>query len=66
MPAQKTADQVRTEFRRKGIAIAIWAREHGLSRSVVYGVLYGRLVGTYGDAHKAAVLLGLKDGEIVS
>lgn len=66
METKKTADQVRAEFRRKGIAIAIWARKNGLSRSVVYGVLYGRLVGTYGDAHKAAVLLGLKDGEIVS
>lgn len=66
MKDQKTVDQVRAEFRRKGIPVARWAKENGLSRSVVYGLLCGRLSGTYGATHKAAVLLGLKDGEIVS
>ena len=66
MKTIKTADQVRKELRSKGIPIARWARENGFTRSVVYGLLYGRLVGTYGATHNAAVLLGLKDGEIIS
>jgi gp16 family phage-associated protein len=66
MEATKTAEQVRGELRRKGITIARWSRENGFTRSIVYGLLYGRLTGTYGQAHKAAVLLKLKDGEIIS
>lgn len=41
------------------------ARELGVDRAVVRGVLYGHLKGTRGDAHKVAVALGLKDGVIV-
>ncbi|WP_174279084.1 hypothetical protein [Sphingomonas bacterium] len=41
------------------------AIELGVARAVVRGVLYGRLKGNRGDAHKVAVALGLKDGVIV-
>lgn len=41
------------------------ARELGVDRSVVRGVLSGSLKGTKGDAHKVAVSLGLKEGVIV-
>ncbi|MCX7283656.1 MAG: hypothetical protein NTX28_06360 [Novosphingobium sp.] len=42
------------------------ARELGVSKQVVLGVLDGRFKGTRGDAHKVAVALGLKDGIIVA
>ncbi|WP_243457656.1 DNA-binding protein [Ottowia testudinis] len=60
----RTPQEARKELLRKGVPIIKWAKEHGVPRSVVYGVLSGRLVGTFGHAHRAAVLLGLKDGEV--
>lgn len=60
----RTPEQARAELKRKGVAVAHWARDNGIPRSVVYGLLHGRLIGTFGAAHRAAVLLGLKDGEV--
>ncbi len=65
MKTLKTAHEVKTELLRKGMPIAWWADLNKIPRSVVYGLLAGRITGDYGNAHKAAVLLGLKDGEIV-
>jgi len=64
MSQLKTAQDVRCDFSRKGIAIAKWAKKHGLRPSVVYDLLNQRTAATRGMAHKAAVLLGMKDGEI--
>lgn len=61
----KTNQQVKDEFRRKGITISGWARAHGFSRSAVQRVIAGKAFGHWGNAHRIAVLLGLKDGEIV-
>lgn len=58
----KTPEQARSELRRRGVSVAHWARENKVSTSVAYGVLYGRLLGTFGAAHKVAVLLGIKEG----
>lgn len=63
--AIKTPEQIKAEFERKGLSLSAWARQHGLRPAVVFDLLSGRQVGRYGQAHKAAVLLGLKDGEIV-
>ena len=63
-PNIKTARQVRDELKRKGISIAFWADLHHVPRATAYNLLYGRLSGERGNAHRAAVLLGLKDGEI--
>jgi gp16 family phage-associated protein len=60
----KTKAQVLEEFSRRGQSIRGWSKAHGLEPSVVWGVLKGRLSGRIGSSHKAAVLLGLKDGEI--
>lgn len=61
----KTREEVLAEFARKGLSIAKWAKEHELAPSVVHAVLkYGRPA-RIGQSHKAAVLLGIKDGEIV-
>lgn len=65
MKATKTAQEVKADFSRKGTPAAWWADRNRIPRSVVYGLLSGRLSGEYGHAHKAAVLLGMKDGEII-
>ena len=61
----KTPEEVRAEFARKGIAVSAWARAHGLKLWAVRDVLRGHHKMMYGDGHKAAVLLGMKEGEIV-
>ena len=61
----RTAQQVRAEFQRKGISIGSWADTHGFSRASVNQVLTGRNAATMGTGHRIAVMLGLKDGEIV-
>lgn len=60
----KTIEDVKAELTRRGITAAAWARKHGVSPETVRGVILGRVKGRSGEAHKAAVLLGLKDGEI--
>lgn len=61
----KTIEDVKAEMARRGITAAAWARKHSVSPETVRGVLLGRVKGRSGEAHKAAVLLGIKDGEIV-
>lgn len=62
----RTAVQVKADFARKGMPIARWAAANDVSRFVVYQVLSGKNKGQYGEAHRVAVMLGLKAGEIVS
>ncbi|MEY4592277.1 MAG: hypothetical protein RIR18_1172 [Pseudomonadota bacterium] len=61
----KTREAVVAEFARKGISIRGWAIKNGVDPSIANAVLKGRLTGRIGESHKAAVLLGLKYGEIV-
>ena len=61
----KTRDEILSDFVRKGKSIRSWAKENGFEPGVVNGVLKGRLSGRIGTAHQVAVMLGLKDGEIV-
>jgi gp16 family phage-associated protein len=60
----KTLEEVHAEFDRNGISVSSWAAKHGIPRSIVTGVLQGRLKGKRGHAHNAAVLLGLKEGVV--
>lgn len=62
----KTQEQVRDSFRRTGISVAAWARAHDLNPNLVVQVIAGRRACVRGDSHRAAVLLGLKEGVIVS
>lgn len=61
----KTTEQVKAEFRQKGITITGWARTNGFTKLSVHRVLNGESKCYRGKAHKIAVLLGLKNGEIV-
>ncbi len=61
----RTAQDVRNDFIRKGISIASWARENGFDKATVSQVLNGGNAATRGRGHKIAVMLGIKDGEII-
>ena len=60
----KTVEEVRTELSRRGITVADWAKTHRVNPETVRGILLGRIRGRNGEAHRVAVLLGVKDGEI--
>lgn len=63
-------EQARLEARlrlvRQGISIKDFAEKHDLHPSTVYGVLNGQKKCLRGEAHRAAVLLGIKEGESAS
>ncbi len=61
-----TAEEARVELNRKGISAAAFAKKHGLHPRLVCDVLSGRLKCRIGASHRAAVLLGMKAGEIVN
>ena len=61
-----TVDDVREEFRRRGISVSEWARTRGVSASLTYQILAGRKVGLRGQSHEISVLLGLKEGLVAS
>lgn len=61
----RTADEVRIDFLRKGITINGWAKKNGFKPQAVRRVIGGESKCLYGNAHKIAVMLGIKDGEIV-
>lgn len=57
----KTADEVKAEFRAKGITLTAWAERHGFRLSAVNAVLRGQHQGHYGKAHEIMIALGMKD-----
>lgn len=61
----KTRQEILDDFANKGQSIRGWAIANSLEPAVVHGLLKGRYTGRIGAAHKAAVKLGLKHGEIV-
>ncbi len=56
----KTPEQVRQEYRAKGITIASVARSKGWSPQEVYKVLNGQIKGNFGKSHDIAIFFGLK------
>ena len=57
-----TIEEARKRLEARGESIAEFARRNKLNTRSVYGVLYGNNKGRRGDAHKAAVALGIKAG----
>ena len=57
-----TPKQAKDWFDRHGVSVSDWARAHNFSPSVVFSLLAGRCTGKRGQAHLAAVALGLKLG----
>ncbi|MFB4400916.1 DNA-binding protein [Pseudomonas inefficax] len=63
-PTEQACQAARARIARQGISAKEWAEQHGLSPSTVYAVLNGQKMCLRGESHRAAVLLGIKDGEI--
>lgn len=64
--SMNTIEQVKAEFVRTGQTREQWALKHGFTAGLVRAVLSGQTKNIRGDSHKIAVLLGMKEGEIVS
>lgn len=60
----KTGADVRAEWKRKGVTIRSWCKQHGFSEQQVSFILSGKAPCHRGNAHKIAVILGIKDGVI--
>ena len=65
MPGIRTAAQAKAWLEHQGKSVQEFAREHGVDPATTYQVLAGRKKGRRGEAHKVAVLLGMKEGIIV-
>lgn len=59
-----TPEAIRDGLARLGKTHSDLAAEIGVAPTIVRGLLYGTLKGRVGEAHRAAVLLGLKEGVI--
>lgn len=60
-----TPEKVKEQLRREGKTVVEVAKENNLNLRTVYCVLNGVNKGVRGEAHRAAVALGLKNsGEI--
>lgn len=62
MPAPFTCEQARAALGREGVSMAEFSRYFGLNKNLVSDLLNGRKKGLRGEAHRAAVLLRIKEG----
>ncbi|ALZ28944.1 DNA-binding protein [Pseudomonas aeruginosa] len=63
-PTEQAREAARKHISRLGLSVREWAERNGLGESTVYAVLNGQKKCLRGEAHRAAVLLGIKDGVI--
>lgn len=56
----RSVEEIKEDFLANGIAVAAWAKQNGFKRHTVVDLLSGRRVGRRGEAHRAAVALGMK------
>ncbi|WP_411565618.1 DNA-binding protein [Pseudomonas orientalis] len=68
MPNSRITEQARIQARKalekRGQSAKDFATAHNLNPSTVYAVLSGQSQCRRGEAHRAAVLLGIKEGVI--
>ena len=68
MPNRYPSEQARAAARERlsklGLSAKEWAERNELSPSTVYAVLNGQQKCLRGEAHRAAVLLGIKEGVV--
>jgi len=60
VPYPQTPETASTWIKAHGITVTHLARQNELPRLVLVDLLRKRLVGNYGKAHEAAIVLGLK------
>lgn len=61
---EQACQAARERLQRQGISVRDWAEQNGLTPSTVYAVLNGQKKCLRGQAHRAAVLLGIKEGVV--
>ena len=61
-PSEQARAAARERLSKLGLSAKEWAERNELSPSTVYAVLNGQQKCLRGEAHRAAVLLGIKDG----
>ena len=61
-PTEQACAEARKRLERQGLSIKEWAEQHALNPSTVYAVLNGQKKCLRGESHRAAVLLGIKEG----
>ncbi|NUU34655.1 DNA-binding protein [Pseudomonas sp. C2B4] len=61
---EQARKQAREALEKRGQSAKDFAKLHDLNASTVYAVLSGQSHCRRGEAHRAAVLLGIKDGVI--
>jgi gp16 family phage-associated protein len=64
MPVIRSAAQAKAWLEQQGKSVQEFARENSIDPATTYQVLAGRKKGRRGEAHKVAVLLGMKIGSI--
>lgn len=60
---KQRAEAKRQQFKRDGISIAAWAAANNLSTPLIYEIFRGARPCLRGESRRAAILLGLKDGD---
>jgi gp16 family phage-associated protein len=65
-PTDQACQKARARLASQGVSAKDWAEQHDLSPSTVYAVLNGQKKCLRGEAHRAAVLLGIKEGVITN
>ena len=60
LPYPQTLESARAYFLLHGINRSEWARYFVVEQHAISDLLRGQLKGTWGEAHKTAVLFGLK------
>jgi gp16 family phage-associated protein len=64
MPGTRTAAQAKAWLEEQGKSVQEFARENNVDPATTYQILSGRKKGRRGEAHRVAVLLGMKIGVI--
>ncbi|MBZ9561045.1 DNA-binding protein [Pseudomonas sp. P116] len=63
---EQACQAARTRLELQGISVKDFAIKNDLHPSTVYAVLNGQKKCLRGEAHRAAVLLGIKDGVVTN
>lgn len=61
---QRTAQDIKADWSRRGISMRQWALKHGFHPATVHEVLTGQNSGAIGVGHRIAVTLGIKHGVV--
>ncbi|WP_085631250.1 DNA-binding protein [Pseudomonas sp. R16(2017)] len=65
-PTEQARKEARERLALQGLSAKDWALQHDLTPSTVYAVLNGQKKCLRGESHRAAVLLGIKDGVVTN